>query len=58
MKRVRFKRFVFGEGYMWHAGDEGKVIEETENFYKVKTGWFSSEWVFKGHCEEFITNNK
>jgi len=56
-KRVIFKRFVFGDGYKWSAGGEGKVIAETETFYKVKTSWFSSEWVYKIECE-IITINK
>lgn len=51
-KRVKFKRFVFGEGYTWGAGGEGIVVAETETFYKVKTSWFSSEWVYKSECEE------
>lgn len=51
-KRVKFKRFIFGEGWVWNAGDEGVVIAETDTFYKVKTGWLSSEWVYKSRCEE------
>lgn len=56
-KRVKFKRFVFGQGYTWSAGGEGKIIAETETHYKVKTSLFSSEWVYKDMCEQ-ITNIK
>ena len=52
MIKVKFKRFVFGEGYTWKAGGEGEVIAETDLHLKVKTGWFSSEWVYKTECEE------
>lgn len=51
-KRIRFKRFKFGEGYTWAAGGEGKVIAETENQYKVRTNWFSTEWVYKSESLE------
>lgn len=56
-KEVKFKRFVFGEGYKWAAGGEGKVIAETETHYKVKTSWLFSEWVYKNECEEIKTFN-
>lgn len=49
---VKFKRFEFLEGYTWNAGGEGKVIAETKTHYKVRTSWFSSEWVYKEMCEE------
>lgn len=51
--RIKFKRFVFGEGYTWAAGGEGEVIAETKTHYKVKTGWFGhTEWVYKDESEE------
>ena len=57
-KRVKFKRFVLFKGYTWKNGGEGKVIAETNTFYKVKTNWYSSEWVNKMVCEEITTFNK
>lgn len=51
--KVRFKRFVFREGYTWKAGGEGRVVAETETSYKVKTNnWFGfPEWVPKTQAE-------
>ena len=54
-KNVKFKRFKMYEGWQWESGGEGIVIAETESFYKVKTGWFSSEWVYKDKTEEITT---
>lgn len=51
-KRVKFQGFEFGEGWQWKYGDEGEVIEETDSLYKVKIGWFRTEWVRKDKCEE------
>lgn len=54
--KVKFKRFIFGEGYTWKAGGEGIVIAETETFYKVRTWLWFSEWVYKTECEEIRTS--
>lgn len=55
VKKVRFKRFAFGKGYTWRAGDEGEVVAETDTFYKVKTSWLNTEWVWKDEAEEITT---
>lgn len=47
--KIRFKRFVFLQGYVWNG--EGEAIAETDSAYKVKTGWWSDEWVLKSNAE-------
>jgi hypothetical protein len=36
---------------------EGRVIAETDTFYKVRTSIFQTEWVKKDMCEEILIND-
>lgn len=48
IKRVLVeKRISFLDGGGWGTVFEGKVIDETDERYKVKTGIFGYEWVPK-----------
>lgn len=49
-RNVRFQEFILYEGWKWTG--EGKIIAETEQFYKIKTGIFTSKWVYKSKCQE------
>lgn len=51
-RNVRFMGWKIYEGWKWEYGGEGKIIAETETAYKIKTGWFTSEWADKIHCQE------
>ena len=51
-RNVRFMGWKIYEGWKWEYGGEGKIIAETETAYKIKTGWFTSEWADKIHFKK------